>query len=801
MIHHFLFQSFSKIKCIHIGILSIFLLLSPQLISAGKITGYVKNALSDHSIKEAKVHIDGTSFTTYTDSSGIFTFNKLTAGSYNLTISHDHFETQSSADIYIAGNEEKTIEIKLLPPMQSLDKIKVKGSVFRKAPEMSTSTKTMNFDEILRAPGALVDIQRVVQDLPSVSSSGDNTNEIIVRGGNPGENLMIMDNIEIPNPNHFASQSSGGGVISLINPLLVKGLTFCAGAPPALYGGKASSVLDVKLRDGNNKMILGGIDIGMAGAGLHAEGPLWPGATFMASGTKSFLDFFADYSETKSIPEFWGLQAKISQNAGKNNKLYANFIYGKNNILINDAKAEAGTNGDAINAGGQVYASGVNWDAKWKNHLSTTLTLSATGNTFERFEYTDSKTALPVLRDTFFVNNSKEQEQQLKFSSSLTLGNNKFQIGGNFKRCDFDIEIKEKPDSITESKNTYIYQNNINTSNNGYKCGAYFSSIIFPIERFRLIPGIRTDYFSFIHSTTVSPRLGMVFSLLPGLELTGAFAVQYQDPDYENLGASPANKTMDPKQTLSGIGGIEYIAQKYATKFSFEGFYKKYNHLPVNSALLTPALYDETNIVQSIGKGYSYGLELFIHKKLVNNFSGSLAYSYSRAFTKDLRPGHFDEWYRSDYDFRHAITITSGYKMELLKYQWYKSIHSKWWAIALSPFWPIADRIEISAKWRYLGGRPWTKPQWNDQFNKYVLNQNSYNQDQMPDYHKLDIRFEKRYGFGYLHMIYYFDLQNIYNRANVWMYMFSNNNRKNNDNGTPIYQFRFFPAGGVIIGF
>lgn len=285
--------------------------------SGGAIKGQVKNSQSQQPVKKASVQIENTEITVFTDSSGSFILDSIKPGSYNILVTHEKYESQTLNDIFISSEETKHLDIELNPPLQKLEKIVVKGNAFRKPPEMASSTKTMNFDEILRSPGALVDVQRAVQDLPSVSSGGDNTNEIIVRGGNPGENLLLMDNIEIPNPNHFADQGSGGGVVSLINPLLVKNLVFSAGAPPAMYGGKASSVLDVKLRDGNDKVILGGVDIGMAGVGFHAEGPLWNGATFMASGTKSFLDLFAHYAKTTAIPEFWGVQTKVAQTIEK----------------------------------------------------------------------------------------------------------------------------------------------------------------------------------------------------------------------------------------------------------------------------------------------------------------------------------------------------------------------------------------------------------------------------------------------------------------------------------------------------
>lgn len=781
-------ECFAKLIRLQMFFLVVFAFLVP--VTAGKITGTVRSTQTQKLLQGVSVKIDGTDQTTKTDSSGTFLFDSIQSSSYNLIFSHDKYEPLIINDVFVSAEAEKRIEAELYPPLQVLDKVIVKGKAFRKPPEMSTSTKTMSFDEILRSPGALVDVQRAVQDLPSVSSGGDNTNEIVVRGGNPGENLLLMDNMEIPNPNHFANQGSGGGVVSLINPLLVKDLVFCAGAPPAIYGGKASSVLDVKLRDGNERMVLGGVDLGMAGAGIHAEGPLWKGATFMASGTKSFLDLFSDYADATAIPEFWGLQSKVVQNAGKN-KFYWNLLYGKNDITIRDARKEAGTDGDIIEAGGTVYATGVNLETKWSDQFSTFLTVSAAGNSFDRFEYSDTITGTGVDRDTFFVNNSVEQEQMLKLQGAYTLEKGKLQAGLQLKRCDFDIDIWEQPENIAG------YQKTINTEKSAYKYAGYLSGIFYPLNGLRVVPGIRVDGFTYNHSKTVSPRLGAVYALSSDIDLTGAFALQYQDPDYTDLAAHEANVKLNPQRVLTSIAGIEYNLRPLTAKLSLEGFYKKYDKLPVDASLLTSDIYDKSDVLYSIGEGYSYGAEAFFQKKLTKNFWGTVSYSLSRAFSKDVRPGHEDEWYRGDYDFRNALTLSGGYKVDLLESEWYRKIHSQWWVMTLSPILPVADRVELSVKWRYLGGRPYTAPQRDEANKRWIINQEHLNDAQYPDYHRLDFRIERRYGFGLLQLIYYFDLQNIYNRKNIWMYLYSNSK----STPTPIYQFSFFPAGGLIIGF
>jgi hypothetical protein len=761
----------------------------PMPLYAGALSGIVSNSQNENSIPNVVIEIDEINQKILTDSTGAYSIDTLPAGSYNLHFFHEKFEPLTINAIFIAGKSHRQLDVSMNPVMYSLEKVVVKGHSFRRAPDMSSSTKTMSIDDIMRIPGALVDVQRAVQQLPSVASGADNTNEIIVRGGNPGENLLIMDNIEIPNANHFADQGSGGGVISLINPMLVKGLIFSAGAPPAQYGGKASSVLDVKLKEGNDRMVVGGLDIGMAGAGFHAEGPLWKGATFMASATKSYLDLFANFSEVTAIPKYRGLQAKISHSFD-DHKIFANVIYGDNGIAIKDAKNIIGSDGERIDAGGKIYATGLNWEGNWNEKVSSVVTMSATGNNFDRLEYSDNGT----LKDTFFINRSIEKEQMLKIGGALNLANNgKIQAGFYLKHCDFDIFIQERRIATDSS---LLFTNNNDYHEIAYKYGAHIGGIFYPFQRLRVIPGIRIDRFTYNNSLTVSPRFGAVFSASQVLDFTTAFGIQYQEPDYANLVGAVENRDLKPRRALTGIIGAEYLFEKLSMKLVTEVFYKQYNDMQVNKSLTTPDNTDTSSIFLSIGKGRSYGIELFIQKKLTKNFFWTLAYSLSNAENRDVRPGLEDEWIRGDFDFRNVFTVTAGYKVDLLEKQWYKNIHDKWWMIAFSPIIPIADRVELSAKWRYTGGRPKSSPKWDD-INGWVLDQQDYKDSEYPDYHRLDFRYEKRFGFGFLQMIYYFDLQNIYNKKNIWTYMYSDKNKSE----TPIYQFQFFPAGGVIIGF
>jgi|WetSurMetagenome_2_1015567.scaffolds.fasta_scaffold00792_14 hypothetical protein len=783
---------------------------------AGTIRGTVTDAQSGKAVAGAAVSIPALGRSTVSDSAGAFGFDTLPPGGCNLRFFRAGYDSLIVNDVYVSGDAQKRCDAELSPRAVAVDRMVVRGTSFRRPPDMTSSAKVITADELLRAPGALSDVQRVVTELPSVTSGGDNTNEIVVRGGTPGENLFLLDNIEIPNPNHFAQEGTGGGVISLVNSLLVKGLTFNAGAPPAQYGGKASSVLDVKMRDGNSNVVLGGVDLGVAGAGVHVEGPLFlKQANFMFSATKSYLDFVAHSffnNQAAAVPEYWGLEARVAHNTG-DHKIYADALYGDNGITIDSSDVRYGTRGSTITSGGYVYAGGATWEQFVSKMLSTSVTLSATGNTFDRLEHTAA--------DTFFKSNSFAREQECKAQAAFEFDNaNRLTVGAFVKRTDFGGDAQSGPDTLKRYDGAadttgavvtdaatgapVAWRQSVSGRDVGYKYGGFVSGILRPTARIRVVPGVRLDAFSVTGGLYLSPRLGAAWAILPELEATCAFGVQYQDPDYSALAASSFNKKLSAKKAETAVAGLEYEFGSWGIKCVGEGFYKRYTGMPVDSALLrTRATAADTFVpsvdLLSIGQGRSYGIELFAQKKLTKEFSWSAAYSLSKSENMDPRPGHEGRWYRADFDFTNSLTLTGGWKKELLEYGWYKSLRGHLWFQILSPVMPVADRNEFSAKWRYLGPRPHTSPVYDSitYHRWYVDNAAPLNSDVYGEYHTLDLRWERRFGFGFLQMMYYFDLQNVYDRKNVWTRLYTDGRPEPGS----VYQLSFFPAGGIIIGF
>lgn len=110
--------------------------------------------------------------------------------------------------------------------------------------------------------------------MPSIAKVNDQVNGLIVRGGNPAENAFYLDNIEIPNINHYPMQGSSSGPIGLINTDFIQEVDFSAGGFSAAYGDRLSSVMELRFREGNRQEFDGQIDMNLAGVGLTGEGPL-----------------------------------------------------------------------------------------------------------------------------------------------------------------------------------------------------------------------------------------------------------------------------------------------------------------------------------------------------------------------------------------------------------------------------------------------------------------------------------------------------------------------------------------------
>lgn len=260
-------------KRIHLVLIFILGINQILIAQSFNISGTVIDEKTRKPIQDAYVSIDSKNLMkTITDSLGNFQLKNIPGGIYKLLISCIGYQTQTTPEYEISATTPH-INITLTEDQQMLQSITIRPETFQKSVESPVSMQVIGVREIEKSPGGNRDVSRIVRNYPGVAYSPANyRNDLIVRGGGPGENRFYMDGIEIPNINHFATQGASGGPVGLVNADLVREIKFYTGAFPVNRGGAMSSVLDFRIREGNTekqtfKTTLGASEISLSGSG------------------------------------------------------------------------------------------------------------------------------------------------------------------------------------------------------------------------------------------------------------------------------------------------------------------------------------------------------------------------------------------------------------------------------------------------------------------------------------------------------------------------------------------------------
>ena len=189
-----------------------------------------------------------------TDENGNFFIKNLEVGEYSLRASLIGYQTLVLTNVVVSTGRSAKVKIKMEEALVEIGEVEVKADYFSRAGSISpVSTIGLSGAEVARSPGSIQDMDRLMQSLPNVGNSSDESNELIVRGGAPDENLTVMDYVEIPSTNHYPNEFNSGGPINMVNVDLIEDVRFSTGGFPAQYGDKLSSVMDVTLREGDRR--------------------------------------------------------------------------------------------------------------------------------------------------------------------------------------------------------------------------------------------------------------------------------------------------------------------------------------------------------------------------------------------------------------------------------------------------------------------------------------------------------------------------------------------------------------------
>ncbi len=373
------------------------------------ISGRVLDAETSYPLAGASITMAGTSFGAVADSGGRFRIEGVPVGSYSVRFSFTGYETLTRSDVIVRSGRSTVLRAVLRMTVFEIEGITVEAGYFAQAEQEPVSTVNFSHEEIRRAPGSAGDVSRIVSVLPSIAKVNDNVNGLIVRGGNPAENAFYLDNMQIPNINHYPQQGNSSGPIGLLNVDFLQDVNFSAGGFSAAYGNRLSSVMELRFREGNREQFDAQVDMNLAGLGFIGEGPLSGGrGSWMFSARKSYLDLLVGAIGTGVAPQYSDYQGKAVFDLSANNQLAIIGVAGIDHINFDKETA--------LDESDQAYGKtdnvenliGANW--RWSGGRNWRMETSLS-NMYTSYEDTYRKTAGDSL---LFRDNTSERSLNLR---------------------------------------------------------------------------------------------------------------------------------------------------------------------------------------------------------------------------------------------------------------------------------------------------------------------------------------------------------------------------------------------------
>jgi len=588
----------------------------------------------------ATVRVLGQEAATQSDSSGRFTLRGVRLGIVTIEVRRLGFAPVTKGNIAVSPAKPAEVAVVLRPIDVQLDAVTVRPDAFPAQMAASTpvSTQTYDAEEVRRQPGAQEDVLRAVSIAPGVGVTSAGRNDLVVRGGAPFENLFVVDNIEVPNINHFGSQGSTGGPVSLINIRFIESASLSAGGFGARLGDRTSSATILTLREGNRERVAGELNVAATQYGAVIEGPLGEKASFFVNARKSYLDLLFKAIGLSFIPSYTDATAKVVWRPTTRDAVSFLTIAARGSVSF-DNSTDSGrvTNSQVLSPTQDQYFSGITW----KRLLSRGVATTTLGRTWTRY-VTAQRDSLLV---PIFASRSVEGENTLRTDITWLAGRGvEIETGTIFKYAS-DLRYDATLAGFTRRDAGGVPRPlRVDTSFTALRNGTYVQATWQARSRLRVSLGARNDWYGFLdNAVRFSPRASASLQVDPVTTLTLAGGRYWQAPSYIWLVGDAQNaQRLKPFRADQAVAGVTRLVG-CDVKVQLEVYGKRYADYPARrfrpQAVLSPSGFDDatTDIpfglepLESTATGNAFGIELFAQKKFgASPFYGQLSTSFNR---------------------------------------------------------------------------------------------------------------------------------------------------------------------------
>lgn len=615
------------------------------------------------------------------------------------------------------------------------------------------------------------DVLKTLQMMPGVQGGNEGFSGIYVRGGGVDENLMLLDGTAIYNVSHLF------GLLSVFTPEAVKKVTVYKGSFPARYGGRVSSVVDVRTNDGNAKKISGSVTAGFLAEKFHLEGPLKNENTTFSLSARGMHTFLFDraikWAGSPLNYAFYDVNAKVSHKFSDRSRGWIGLYSGRDYFRYEDkSKSSKRFYGSDYEPYTMITGNENNLNLSWGNNvLSARWTyifnnklfadFTAYGNLYRMGIHSVTENSeKSELGETFFRSVSDYSsgilDAGLKADFDYTPSTNHLiKFGGEYVRHGYRPEItKSNVRNVNDSRvfADTTYSDAASRRVNGNEMSLYIEDDISVGNRLTLNPGLHLSLFNVRGRFYFcpEPRVSSKFDISEDWSAKTAYSRMSQYVHQLTSGTLdiptdlwvPITAEIRPVTSDLVSAGAYYTGLK-GWEFSLEGYYKRTDNVleyKDGRLALSSSVNWEDNV--SMGEGRAYGLELYA-RKVVGKTTGTLAYTLSKA-ERIFRDGSINDgrWFPAQFDRRHVINATVNHKFN--------------------------SRIDLTASWAFLSGNCMTiptrgsaliTPSGDDVAVDYVSGRNNY---RLPPTHHLDVsvnfRKQKRHG----ERIWNFGIYNLY---------------------------------------
>ena len=551
------------------------------------------------------------------------------------------------------------------------------------------------------------DVLKALQLLPGVQAGTEATAGLYVRGGNPDENLLLLDGVPVYNVNHMF------GMFSVFNPDAIKNVTLYKGSFPAHYYGRLSSVVDIRMKDGDLNQYHGNASVGLVSSKINLEGPIIKGKTsFNISARRTYSDILLnsaiwlnkqfDFANTDDLSMgyyFYDLNLKLNHKFNDNDRLYVSWYSGDDDIYFNYRSS----------GGAYKEKTRLNWRwgntvaaIRWNHVLGPKLFMDLSAN-YTQYRH---KMGIHIKEDDKKNNykgsmgiNMKSGIYDASFRSDFHWSPSSGQdirFGGSYTHHKFTPDVMELSMNSSETMdNDSVQTNDFNQTFGSrhivaheYQLYAEDDIELTDVIKFNIGAGYAGFSVNNRYYNSLEPRLSARFLVTDELSVKTGYAYMTQyvhllSNNVINLPTDlwvPVTDKVEPEHSHQWALGAAYSIDGLAD-FTLEGYYKQMDNLleyKEGSTYMSGDT-DWQNKV-AMGKGWSYGLELMAQRS-VGRLNGWIAYTWNKSQRKFDRPGmviNGGRTFDAKYDRRHKLDITCNYK--------------------------FSDRFDMSATWLFETG-------------------------------------------------------------------------------------------------